>query len=74
MKMYKRIRQYIVSNGIMLKHVAEKSEIPQKRFYRLMNGKSEMTADEYESICKKGLGVDPSIFFAKKFSDNEKSA
>jgi hypothetical protein len=74
MKIYMRIRHYIVSNGIMLKYVAEKSEIPQQRFYRLMNGSSEMTADEYESICKKGLGIDPGYFFAKKFSENEKSA
>lgn len=74
MKIYMRIRHYIVSNGIKIKHVAEKSEIPIQRFYRLMNGTSELNADEYEAICKKGLGVDPGYFFANKFSENEKSA
>lgn len=73
MKYYKRIRDYIMSNGIILKHVAEKSGIPQKKFYRLLNGTTDMTLEEYEKICRDGLGLEPSYFFTKKFSENEKT-
>lgn len=73
MKLQERIRKHIEEKGIMLKHVADKSGIPQKKFYRLMNGKTPMSVDEYELICKKGLAVDPSFFFKQKVSVNEKS-
>lgn len=74
MKMALRMRSYIHDNGILLKKVAERSEIEQKKFYRLINGKTQMSVEEYEAICKKGLGVDPSFFFKDKFSKTEKSA
>lgn len=73
MTLQERIRKYIEENGIMFKHVAEKSGIPQKKFYRLMNGKTSMSVDEYELICKEGLTVDPAFFFKQKFSVNEKN-
>lgn len=72
MKLHERIRNYIEKNGVMLNFVAERSGIQKQRFYRIMNGKSEMSADEFEMICKKGLDVSPSIFFKQKFSENEK--
>ena len=74
MKFANRIRDYIVDNGILLKKVAEKSGIPQKKFYRLVNGKTQMTIEEYEAICKSGLGLDPGYFFKDRFSKTEKSA
>lgn len=74
MKIHKRLRSFIDSEGILLKKVAERSGIEQKRFYRLMNGTSEMSVDEFEAICRNGLNIEPSYFFAKKFSVTEKSA
>lgn len=73
-KLYERIRQHIETNGVMLKFVAERSGIEKKKFYRLLSGKTEMSVEEYEQICKDGLGVDPSIFFKEKILKNEKSA
>lgn len=67
-----RIRAYIISNGIILKKVAERSGIEQKKFYRLLNGKTGMSVEEYEAICKRGLGLDPSYFFKENFSKTEK--
>jgi transcriptional regulator with XRE-family HTH domain len=67
-----RIRDYITTNGILLKKVAERSGIEQKKFYRLVNGKTGMSVEEYEAICKRGLGVDPSYFFKDSFSKIEK--
>lgn len=69
-----RIRVYIADKGFVLKRVAEKSGIPSKKFYRLISGKTHMTLEEYEAICKNGLGVDPSYFFKDRFSKTEKSA
>lgn len=74
MKMFERIRTHISDNGILLKKVAERAGIEQKKFYRLVNGKTEMSVEEYETICRKGLGIEPSYFFARKFSVSEKSA
>lgn len=70
MKVNERMRKYIASNGISMKHVADKSDIPQKKFYRIINGKTKMSVDEYESICK-GLNVKTSYFFNEKVSENE---
>jgi AraC-like DNA-binding protein len=74
MKMFQRIRHHIVDNGIFLKKVAERAGIEQKRFYRLVNGQTEMTVEDYEVICRKGLSIEPTYFFTRKFSENEKSA
>lgn len=71
MFIHERIRQYIKDNGMLLNFVADKSGIDKKKFYRLVNGKTEMNLDEYERICS-GLGVDPAYFFKEKFSKNEK--
>ena len=68
MKMYERIRHYIESNGLKLNFVAKKSGINPKRFYRLINGNSPLTVEEYEVICK-GLSVDPGYFFKDEFLD-----
>lgn len=72
MKISNRIREYITDNGILLKKVAERSGIPQKKFYRLISGKTQMSLEEYEAVCKEGLSVDPSYFFKEQFSKTEK--
>lgn len=72
MKMSDRIRYYIMSNGLKFNFVADKSGINRKKFYRLINGTSPMTVEEYELVCRKGLSLDPRYFFEDKISEIEK--
>jgi predicted transcriptional regulator len=60
------LRNYIEENGLRLNFVAEKSGIQEKKFYRLISGKQQMTIKEFEQICS-SLSVDPSYFFKHKF-------
>lgn len=62
MEAHKKIRDYIESNGLKFNFVADKSEIPLKTFYRLINGHKKMSVEELEKICRKGLSVDPAFF------------
>lgn len=72
MRLYERIRLYIKSNGLRFNHVADRAGIGRKRFYRLISGYSSMSVEDYEKICRLGLGVHPKIFFENNFSENEK--
>lgn len=73
MKINERIKDHINSNGLIMKVIATKSGIDLQRFYRIVNGNSAMTVEDYEKICKQGLGVDPSVFFKQNISKNENS-
>lgn len=66
MKVHERIRHYIDDKGLKMNHVAEKANVELKRFYRIVNGASTMSADEFEAICK-ALDVEPQNFFKEKF-------
>lgn len=66
-----KLRNYICENGLRFNFIAEKSGIQEKKFYRLLSGKQQMTLDEYEQICK-GLSIDPSYFFKQKFLVSKK--
>ncbi|MGF6356741.1 transcriptional regulator with XRE-family HTH domain [Paenibacillus sp. 4624] len=66
-----RVRKYIKSKGYVIRVIAEKSGIDEKRFYKIMTGKSRLTADDLEKICFGGLSVEPSYFFENKFSEIE---
>lgn len=71
MKMYERIRNYAHTNGIKFNHIADKSGIERKRFYRMINGETTMSADEFERIFIYGLSLEAKNFFDEKFSLNE---
>lgn len=71
MSIHERLKSYIDANGLKLNFVAAKADIPEKKFYRLLNGETKITADEFERICKNGLSVDPAIFFEQNFSEIE---
>lgn len=71
MEMSQLIHNYVQDNGILKNVIARKCGIEEKRFYRMLNGQSKMTVDEYETICRDGLGVDPAYFFKQKLSKNE---
>lgn len=62
-KVHERVRAYIEDNGITLQHVAKKAGINRDRFYRMMIGKAPLVVDEFETICRDGLNVQPHIFF-----------
>ena len=70
MKIHERIRRYINDNGLKMNHVAEKSSIELKRFYRIVNGDSIMSADEFECICE-GLKLEPKYFFNQLFLETK---
>jgi|HigsolmetaAR203D_1030402.scaffolds.fasta_scaffold11786_6 hypothetical protein len=70
MNMNQRIRHYIKSNGMTFTFVAERAGIDIKKFSRFMNDKQVMTMDEYETICREGLRLDPAYFFDKKFLES----
>lgn len=61
--MHKRIRSYIDAKGLILNRVADRSGINRKRFYHLLSGYVPIRTEDYEAICRKGLDVDPKIFF-----------
>jgi plasmid maintenance system antidote protein VapI len=61
MSINERLRKYIESNGLKFNFVAEKADIPEKKFYRLINSECKINAEDFGKICK-GLDVDPSIF------------
>lgn len=61
MSINEKIRKYIESNGLKFNFVAEKAEIPEKKFYRLINSESKITVEDFGKICN-GLDVDPTIF------------
>lgn len=71
MKICDKLRNHIMANGLKFNFVADKSGINRKKFYRLINGVSSMTVDEFEQICRIGLSVDPRYFFAQEFSEIE---
>ncbi|MHB0881657.1 helix-turn-helix domain-containing protein [Paenibacillus sp. SEL1] len=60
---YRRVRNYILTQDYVFKDVAEKAGIHPKRFYKLLSGTYALNAEELEAICKKGLGINPSVFF-----------
>lgn len=73
MKVHERIRRYIESNGLKMNYVAHKSSIELKRFYRIINGDSILSADEFEQICY-GLSVEPNFFTDKFLVSKNKTA
>lgn len=70
MRVNERIRRYIEEKGLKRNFVAEQAKIPVKRFYRLLDGTSPLTADEYEQICS-GLSVPPAYFFSYEFLESK---
>ena len=73
MKVHERIRRYIETNGLKMNYVANKSSIELKRFYRIINGDSVLSADEYEQICV-GLNLETDFFKQKFLVSKNKTA
>jgi transcriptional regulator with XRE-family HTH domain len=72
MKINERIRTYRLNRGLKLKYVSSNAGMAMQRLSALERGYIRLTADEFESICTKGLNVSPCIFFTNEFLNNEK--
>ncbi|NRS51946.1 helix-turn-helix transcriptional regulator [Brevibacillus sp. HB2.2] len=73
MRICDKVRNYILSKGLKLNYVADKTGMKRGKFYRIISGASQMTIDEFELVCRLGLSVNPTIFFEDNFSEIEKS-
>lgn len=51
MKVYEKVREYIVANGYKQVAIAKKAGIPNATFNAIMNGKRTLYADDLSSIC-----------------------
>lgn len=71
MNMNERIRTYIVSNGLKFSFVANRLQMDDAKFSRIITGKQKISTDEYEMICTKGLNVHPSLFYTEKFLETK---
>lgn len=72
MKVYEKINQYLMENGIKQKFVAEKSHIPENVLSTILSGKRKMGADELIDIVI-AIDLDPNSFVNslknKKYSE-----
>ncbi|MEK4351306.1 helix-turn-helix domain-containing protein [Paenibacillus sp. NPDC058367] len=59
----KRLREYIISNKYVIREVAHKSDIGEKKLYKLLDGTCRLSTHDLEKICDRGLKVSPAIFF-----------
>lgn len=59
------ISEYIKSNGIKQKFIAEQLMLSDKAVSDIMSGKRKILAEEYYVLCKT-LGVPMTYFFEKK--------
>lgn len=74
MKMYQRIRYYVDAKGMKINILAKNIGMSEKKLYRILGGSTTLSVDDYETICREGLSVDPALFFRKTFSKTEKVA
>lgn len=63
MDVAQRIKEYIESNGLKQTFVAEKSGIDLSVLNSILNGKTKLTVDRLQLICK-ALDVEPAFFLS----------
>lgn len=71
MNMNEKIRNYIVKSGLKFSFVAQRVDMDDAKFSRIITGKQKISTDEYEMICTKGLNVHPSLFYTEKFLETK---
>lgn len=62
-KVYERVKKYVDENGIKQSVISQRTGIDDSKVSDLLTGKRKLSADEFESICKEGLLVNPALFF-----------
>lgn len=74
MDVSKKIKAYLVENGITQTHISRKTGIPKVKLNLALNGNRRLTFDEYSSICwALGVGAgtflepnEPTVIIAKR--------
>lgn len=69
MKVYEKVRSYLVENKIKQVTIAEKSGISKSTFNAIMNGKRTLYADDLKAICI-ALDVSPEVFISIESTTN----
>lgn len=52
MNVQQKVAEYVQSNGIMQKFIAEKTGLSPVKVSNILNLNQKMTADEFEMFCK----------------------
>lgn len=65
MRVYEKVRAYIIDNGLKQVSVAKKAGIPNVTFNAILNGKRTLYADDLKAICL-ALNVSPETFIEVK--------
>lgn len=65
MKVYEKVREYIIANGYKQVTIAKKAGIPNATFNAIMNGKRILYVDDLYAICL-ALNVSPEVFIEIK--------
>ncbi|MTI82623.1 MAG: helix-turn-helix transcriptional regulator [Firmicutes bacterium] len=71
MKLHEKLKVYINKHGITQTFVANQAEISVKTLNNILLGRQRLNADMFELICRKGLGINPGIFFKEKFLETK---
>lgn len=61
MRVYEKVRAYIIANGYKQVVIAKKAGIPNATFNAIMNGKRTLYADDLSAICI-ALNISPEMF------------
>ena len=61
MRVYEKVRNYIITHGLKQVTIAELSGIPNNTFNAILNGKRTLYADDLRAICL-ALEVSPEVF------------
>ncbi len=65
MKVYEKVRSYLIENNLKQVTVAKKAGISKSTFNAIMNGKRTLYADDLKAICI-ALDVSPELFIEVK--------
>lgn len=61
MRVYEKVREYMIANGYKQVVIAEKAGISNATFHAIVNGKRTLYADDLSAICIV-LNVSPELF------------
>lgn len=61
MEIQEKVARYVHDNGIMQKHIAEKTGISKVKISQMFNGNRKMMADEFVLICA-AINKEPNDF------------
>lgn len=69
MRVYEKVREYIIANGYRQVAIAKKAGISDATFNAIMDGKQTLYADDLSAICI-ALNVSPELFISASNEEN----